>query len=165
MTEPPPFRELPSDPDASDLGKRPLHLSVGAIGWVGLGGMAGTAARYGVSELVHPWGAWPTATFAVNLVGAFVLGLLLENLVRRGPDVGARRRFRLLLGTGFCGAFTTYSALAVDADLLVRGGHPGLAVGYGLGTVLAGLGTSLLGVAVASRRSRSHERSGPGAPA
>ncbi len=152
--------ELPFDPDLSREPTRPqreslpMHLSVRALGIVALGGTVGTATRYYVSELVHPWRSWPLATFLINVTGAFVLGLLLEELARRGSDRGRRRRLRLLVGTGFCGAFTTYSALAVDTDLLVRGHHPGLAVGYSLGTLVVGFAASALGIRLASRHVR-----------
>lgn len=155
--------ELPLDPDLSHQpptrGRTslPLHLSVRALGIVALGGTVGTAARYYLSELVRPSGSWPTATFVINVAGAFVLGVLLEELARRGPDLGGRRRLRLLGGTGFCGAFTTYSALAVDTDRLVRGNHPGLAVGYALGTVIIGLAASAFGIWLAARHVRHLE--------
>ena len=65
--------------------------------------------------------------------------------------IGCRRRrqARLLLGTGFLGGFTTYSALAVEADGLLRGGRVGLAVAYALTTVVVGLVASLAGVITA----------------
>ena len=71
------------------------------VALVALGGAAGAVARAGVAAAMHaPW-----ATLTVNLVGAFVLGGLLEFFTRAGD----RPAWRLLLGTGFCGAFTTYS--------------------------------------------------------
>lgn len=158
--EPDPAAELPLDPDlprepsAPDLSQLPLHLSIRALGMVALGGTVGTAARYYVSELVHPWRSWPLATFLINVSGALVLGLVLEELGRRGPDRGRRRRLRLLVGTGFCGAFTTYSALAVDTDQLLRGHHPGLAVGYALGTLVVGFAASWLGIWLGARHAR-----------
>lgn len=153
-----PHAELPDDPDEPTRA-RPLHLSPAALGLVAVGGMAGTAARYGVSLLVPPRDGWPVATLAVNLVGAFVLGLLLESLARRGseddPGGVSRRRLRLIAGTGFCGAFTTYSALAVDLDLLLRGGQAGTALAYAATTVLVGFLLCCLGIWLGARRSGS----------
>lgn len=150
-----PHAELPDDPD-EPAKARPLHLSPAALGLVAVGGMAGTAARYAVTLLAPPRGGWPVATLAVNLVGAFVLGLLLESLARRGseddPGGASRRRLRLVFGTGFCGAFTSYSALAVDLDLLLRGGQAGTAVGYAATTVLIGFVLCCLGVWFGGRR-------------
>jgi CrcB protein len=124
-----------------------------ALGLVAIGGMAGTAARYAMTLLVPSRHGWPVATLSVNLVGAFVLGLLLEALGRRGPDQGARRRARLVVGTGFCGAFTTYSALAVEIDLLLRTGQQTTAITYALTTVVAGFLMCIFGIWVAARRS------------
>ena len=117
-----------------------------------VGGVGGTAARYGLARgLPTEAGHWPTGTFVANLVGSFVLGVLLEALLRAGPDTGLRQRLRLLLGTGFCGGFTTYSTLAVETDLLVRDHHPGLAVAYAVVTVVAGIVASVAGIALAAR--------------
>jgi CrcB protein len=130
---------------------RPPPLTPSALALVGLGGLAGTAARYALTLLVPDRHGWPVATLSVNLVGAFVLGLLLEALARRGPDRGTRRRARLVVGTGFCGAFTTYSALAVDVDLLLRDGQTVTAVAYGLTTVVVGFLVCTLGIWIGAR--------------
>jgi CrcB protein len=145
-----PHPELPLDPDA--FPSPAWHRQPLALGLVALGGFAGTLARYGLAraEPTHAR-AWPWATFVANVVGAFVLGLLLEALARRGLDDGWRLRTRLLAGTGFCGAFTTYSALAVETDLLVRDHRPGLACGYFAATVVVGLGATVLGLLAAGR--------------
>ena len=145
--------DLPTEPAVGERSRRiPLHLTPGALGLVAVGGMAGTAARYLMTLLVPAREGWPLATSSVNLLGAFVLGLVLEALARRGPDAGVRRRIRLLLGTGFCGAFTTYSALAVEVDLLVRIGQPATAIGYALTTVVVGFLVCTFGIWVAARR-------------
>jgi CrcB protein len=93
----------------------------------------------------------PVATLVINLVGAFALGVLLEALGRRGPDHGRRRLLRLLLGTGFLGGFTTYSALSVDTVSLVRDGLVGHAVGYAAVTVVVGGLASMAGMALGAR--------------
>jgi fluoride exporter len=154
--------ELPLDPDLPEepapgrgSGWPPLHLTPAALGLVAIGGMAGTAARYAVTLLVPSRGGWPLATLSVNLVGAFVLGLLVESLARRGPDEGGLRRARLIAGSGFCGAFTTYSALAVDVDLLLRTEQAATAVAYGLTTVIIGFVVCALGIWVGARRPRA----------
>ena len=116
-----------------------------------IGGIAGTLARFGVGHLLPTSGAsWPTATFLVNIVGAFLLGALLESLTRMGPDHGLRRRVRLLCGTGFCGALTTYSTYAVEIDLLVRADAPWLASAYAVVTLIAGLLIAAAGIACAA---------------
>jgi CrcB protein len=117
--------------------------------------MLGTAARYALAE-AFPTAkdGWPIATLLVNLAGAFVLGLLLEGLVRRGPDVGLRRQLRLFAGTGFCGGFTTYSALAVELDILLRDQQLGTAGGYAGVTLVGGALVTVLGIFIAA----SHHR-------
>lgn len=128
---------------------RPPHLQVRLLGLVLLGGAAGTLARWSVGLAVPRAAGLPLGTLVVNLLGAFVLGALLEHLAARGADEGRRRDLRLTLGTGFCGGFTTYSALALDADGLLRAGSVGLALAYALGTVGLGLAASALGTALA----------------
>ncbi len=142
---------LPRDPDLEvdegPLGRPvPVHLRPAFIGLVALGGALGTLARFGVERLLGTSDGLPVGTLTVNLVGAFVLGALIEGLALRGSDAGRRRAARLLAGTGFLGGFTTYSALAVETDSLLRDGRVGLAVAYALTTVVAGLLLTLAGI-------------------
>lgn len=146
-----PHAELPSDPDVAARPSRPLHLRPSSWAWVFGGGVLGTALRYyGEVLLPHDGAAWPWATFSINLLGAFVLGALLEALARLGDDSGWRLRARLFAGTGGCGAFTTYSTYALETVSLTRGGHVGTAVAYGLVSVVGGVVTAWLGIVVAS---------------
>ncbi|WP_312875763.1 CrcB family protein [Arthrobacter terrae] len=82
-------------------------------------GAVGTLVRYALTTVIPAPGGWPLTTLLVRLAGAFLLGLLLESLVRRGIDAGKLRILRLLVGTGFMGAFTTNSSLAVDVTMLL----------------------------------------------
>lgn len=146
--------ELPFDPDTPDQQQEwPLHLRAGALGLVFVGGAVGTLGRYELARIapVHAR-HWPWGTFLANLIGAFVLGALLEALARLGPDDGWRRRMRILLGTGLCGGFTTYSTLAVEADLLIRDSAPGLAICYLGTTLVAGLLATVCGIALAAQQ-------------
>lgn len=94
---------------------RPAHFQPLFVLPVFCGGVLGTLARYGLSVTIPDPDGWPLSTLLVNLTGAFLLGLLLEALVRRGPDKGRFRLIRLSAGTGFMGAFTTYSTLALES--------------------------------------------------
>jgi CrcB protein len=158
---------LPVAPDPSPPGAGPpAHHQPRMWLAVALGGLLGTPVRYAVGGwLPTPADGWPTATFLVNLSGAFLLGLLLEALARRGPDVGGRRALRLFAGTGFCGALTTYSTLAVEVDLLVDHGRWAVAVGYAAASVAAGLVAAAAGVAVAVGHDRFRRARSADAPA
>jgi CrcB protein len=151
--------ELPLDPDTADA-PFALALRPTAIALVALGGFAGTIARYGLAR-AEPTrtGSWPWGTFIANIVGAFVLGALLELLARSGPDQGWRQRARLLLGTGFCGALTTFSTLAVEGDLLIRAHDAGRASAYLAASLGAGLLATVIGIAAAAA---AHRRRRPG---
>jgi CrcB protein len=142
------------DPDSDSMpaDQGPVHRHLWALAVVFVGGAAGTAVRYVIEEqLPHSASQWPTATFGINIAGAFVLGLLLESLVRGGPDAGVRRRLRLLLGTGFCGAFTTYSTFALETVDGIRGGFTGLAMAYAVVSVILGILAAWAGIALAGR--------------
>jgi len=135
----------------------PLHLNPRAIAWVFGGGVLGAYARYTVSLAVPVPGGWPLATVLINVLGAFLLGLLLEALIRRGSDVGWARRFRLLGGTGFLGAFTTYSTFAVDVVHLLQAGRLVGAFGYLAATLLLGGAATALGIWLATLAHRLRE--------
>lgn len=120
-----------------------------ALVLVALGGAVGSAARAAVT-LALP-GAPLAATLAVNVTGAFVLAVVAVGLAEGGDRDSRRRRgARLLLATGFCGGFTTYSAVAVQTAELLRGSAPGAAAGYALATVCAGAMATVAGLVVAS---------------
>ncbi|MEO6997296.1 MAG: CrcB family protein [Terracoccus sp.] len=174
MQDPPPQRDpgdveadsdqLPLDPDVEvdDIIKgarpRPAHLRWGPIGLVALGGALGTAAREGVSLALPPTGPFPLAIFVVNVTGAFALGLLLEMLLRHGPDQGLRRSLRLLVGTGFMGGYTTYSTLAVGAGQSVISGQPVVGLVYAFVSVVVGAAAAFAGIATGTEL---HRRRGP----
>ncbi|MFS0884136.1 FluC/FEX family fluoride channel [Aeromicrobium sp. 179-A 4D2 NHS] len=116
-----------------------------ALALVLAGGTVGTLARAALEEGFGAGrGEWPWATFGINVVGSFLLGLLVAVLVVRGGD----ERWRLALGTGVLGGFTTYSTFIVEADRLVADGHVGLATGYALGSVVLGVAAAALGTAL-----------------
>lgn len=125
-----------------------------------VGGAVGAAAREGLVLTVPDVGGLPLAIALANILGAFVLGLLVESLTRRRPAPARGLTLRLLLGTGFCGGFTTYSTLATGTALLLSDGAPGTAVGYAVATVLLGAAATVAGIAVAARRSEGASASG-----
>jgi CrcB protein len=140
---------------------RPLHHRPSALLLVLLGGTLGTAAREALSLAIPPVAGVPVAIGGINLLGAFLLGVLLEGLARRGPDEGLRRIFRLLLGTGFMGGFTTYSALAADASSLIGQGNAGPGLLYAAVTLVLGALASVAGVALATALHRRQNTARP----
>ena len=102
-----------------------------------VGGAVGTLARAGLEALAAPDpGRWPWPTFIVNIVGAFLLGYFVTRLLERLPTSSYRRP---LLGTGLCGGLTTFSTMQVETIKMLEHGHYGLAAGYTVASVAAGL--------------------------
>jgi len=136
---------------------RPAWANWPLVGMVFIGGSLGTATRAAFTLVIPPADGFPATIMGINLAGALLLGALLEALSRRGADAGTRRRIRLLLGTGFLGGFTTYSALATDSVLLLAG-SPALALLNALGTLVLGAIATWLGIVLAARvdRRRAH---------
>jgi len=100
------------------------------------GGFAGALARAGLAEaLPHGAGEWPWATFLVNIAGAFMLGYFTTRLQERLPLSAYRRP---LLGTGLCGALTTFSTLQLELLDMLDAGRAGLAAAYVVASVAAG---------------------------
>lgn len=120
-------------------------LTISRLLLVFVGGAIGTLARALAGELAGTEHL-TVATFGVNMLGAFGLGVLLEALARDSSETGRAHRLRLLLGAGFFGGFTTYSALALIIAELTRDGQVLAALGYGLATVIVGVLATLLGV-------------------
>ncbi|MEV0965863.1 CrcB family protein [Streptomyces sp. NPDC049910] len=124
---------------------------------IALGGLLGGTARYGLAlAFPTPAGTFPLTTFAVNVSGAFLLALLLVYLVEVRQRSGYVRPFAAV---GFLGSYTTYSTWMFDTDRLLGGGDCTLALLNVLGSLLAGLAATVLGLAVGRR-----VPTGPGGP-
>src|SRR5262249_19560043 len=139
-----------------DLGER-AQLAIGALsparlrtGAIVLGGAVGALARAGVAALLpHHGGQWPWGTFIVNLAGSLVLAWLLTRL---DEQVAPTRYWRPLVGTGFCGALTTFSTFQIDTIRLARNGYPGVALGYAAASLAGGMGIVICATLVTRRR-------------
>ena len=100
------------------------------------GGVVGTLARVGLSKAFASGDAsWPWAVFAINITGAFVLGYLVTRLQERLPLSTYRRP---LAGTGFCGAYTTFSTMQLEFLDMIRHHDYGLAAGYAVASISLG---------------------------
>ena len=114
---------------------------------VGLGGGVGSMARY----LCQKWfgdnysGTFPWGTFAVNITGCFLIGLvyaIAEKTTLLSPQT------RLLLITGLCGGFTTFSAFAFENMTFLRSGDTLYFLLYSIGSVVLGIGAVFAGFAI-----------------
>jgi fluoride exporter len=116
-----------------------------------IAGAAGTLARYGFGLLIAAWlrgfgsngvvSGFPLGTLIINVLGSFVLGYVTTLALngRLSPDL------RLAIGTGFCGAFTTFSTFELEAQGLIARGANLEAGLYVVGNVLLGFAAVLLG--------------------
>ncbi|HUB73203.1 MAG TPA: fluoride efflux transporter CrcB [Solirubrobacteraceae bacterium] len=119
------------------------------LGAIFAGGAVGAAVRVWIGRHFAPADdSWPWSTFAINLSGSFALAYFATRLQERLPQSTYRRP---LLGTGFCGAYTTFSTMQVEVLGLVEAHSYGLAVGYALGSVAAGLAAIWLASAIVRR--------------
>lgn len=113
------------------------------------GGALGAGLRTSLVQLTHATpGHWPWVTFAVNVVGCLLLGYFVTRLSERLPITAYRRPF---LGTGLCGALTTFSTVQLELLGMLDRGDLGLAAGYCAASVAAGFAGVLLGTAIVRR--------------
>lgn len=113
-------------------------MSITHILLVGAGGFLGSAARYVTALSIDKRlnSVFPFGTAAVNLIGSFILGLVLGLLLKKS---GATLEWRLFLSTGFCGGFTTFSAFAGENMNLFEQKLPGTALLYIVISITGGL--------------------------
>ena len=109
---------------------------------------AGAVARYVLDAAVmdRTAGRFPRGTFIVNVTGSFLLGFLTG----LGLSHGLPRAPRVVLGTGFCGAYTTFSAFTFESIRLLEEGAVGDAIRNVAGTFVAASLAAALGLAVAA---------------
>lgn len=106
------------------------------------GGVIGALARAALVEAFPaPPSAWPWATFLANILGSFALGYLVTRLQERLPLSAYRRP---LLGTGLCGALTTFSTMQLELVRMVESNEPTLALAYASISLACGFGAVLV---------------------
>ena len=148
------WEDLPIDPDV-DVGDGPKPMrrrrrrpsgraDPRVLFAISLGAMGGATARYKLATwLTVPPGGFPWATFWTNVSGSFILGVLLVLLIERFPPTRYARAFA---GTGFLGAYTTFSTFSVETDVLLKDGHAAVAAAYVVSSLALGITVAWLGV-------------------
>lgn len=113
---------------------------------IAAGGALGATARYGLG-VAFPVvsGRIPWTTLAINVSGAFVLGVLLTFVLERWPPTQYVRPFGAI---GVLGAFTTFSTFSVESDVLIKDGHVATAIAYDALSLVLGLSAAYLGIVV-----------------
>jgi CrcB protein len=100
-----------------------------------VGGVAGALARVWIGQHLLAGDRWPWAIFVINVSGTVALAYAVTRLQERLPQSTYRRPF---LGTGFCGAFTTFSTMEVEILTMLDDHDYVLAVGYAAASIVAG---------------------------
>jgi CrcB protein len=115
------------------------------LGVVAAGGVLGALARYGIGLAVpHQPAGFPWATFAINVSGCLLIGVLMVLVTDVWPG---HRLLRPFLGTGLLGGYTTFSTYVVDVQHLLAAGAARTALAYLVGTLLAALVAVQIGMA------------------
>lgn len=120
--------------------------------YVALGGAGGAVARYQTGRAMTRWMGseammvFPWATLAVNTIGSLAMGLLAGFLMRMGGETDG---WRLLIGVGLLGGFTTFSAFSLEMAMLIQRGQIGLATLYALLSLALGVTGLFFGLTIA----------------
>ena len=116
--------------------------------YVALGGAAGSLLRYGAGQALGPPrpGAFPWHTFAVNVAGSLLLGVVVALVPRDDPH-----HLRALLAVGFCGGLTTFSTFGYETVSLLQSRAYGVALAYVGGSFVLALTAVVIGMAMSSR--------------
>jgi CrcB protein len=113
------------------------------------GGIVGALVRTALSRAFpDSVDTWPWAIFSVNVAGAFLLGYFVTRLAERLPTSAYKRPF---LGTGVCGALTTFSTVQLELYEMIRAHEWVLAAGYALATLVASFAALTLATALVRR--------------
>jgi len=131
-----PERQPIGPPEATRAGRSDPGIDRSELLAIACGGAVGALARVGLAQLfVSGAGQWPWATFAANMAGALMIGYFVTRLQERLPVSTLRRP---LLGTGLCGALTTFSTMQIELLRMLDQNRVGLACGYLAASLLGG---------------------------
>jgi CrcB protein len=112
---------------------------------VGIGGATGSILRFAMQKIFPPHSltSFPTGTFLVNIIGCFLIGIFWGQFAR---SVSWNEEMKLLLMTGLCGGFTTFSAFTLEGIGLLKENKMGLFFFYVGGSVILGLLATFTGI-------------------
>lgn len=115
--------------------------------YIAIGGAIGSVLRYLTSVLVNKYWSnhFPLATLITNVIGCFLIGLLIGILEKNNV---ANSNLKWFLITGFCGGFTTFSAFGYENISLLQNHNSALAFGYSALSILLGLFAVWLGLSI-----------------
>ncbi len=121
-----------------------------SILYVALGGAIGASARHLLGGMISraAWPAFPYATLSANVVGSFLMGILVAWLAARSSGDSA---WRLFIGVGLLGGFTTFSSFSLDAILMLEKKAYGAFAAYVGGSVILSLLALMLGLMLARK--------------
>lgn len=122
-----------------------INISMKAILIVAIGSGLGGALRFGMQLLLQRFypSVFPLGTLSVNIIGCFLIGIFFS-LAEKGNVISPE--MKLLLISGFCGGFTTFSAFSIDNISLLNSGRHLYFCLYMAGSVLIGIAATLLGM-------------------
>lgn len=115
--------------------------------YVFVGGFFGSILRYIIGDLIHPLSSgFPIQTFLINIVGCFFLGFFLPI-----AHVHIKQEYTLLIGTGFTGAFTTFSTFSLENVKLIDENKIMISFIYIVASIVIGVGLSYIGFKAAEK--------------
>ena len=123
-------------------------MNVRLIGFLAVGGALGAVARFYLSGILPVYRDFPVGTLLVNSIASFILGYLYGLLFW---GINVTPEWRLFLGTGFCGALSTFSTFSYETFSLLREGEYGIAVLNVLANVFVTVGLVFAGFMLARR--------------
>lgn len=113
---------------------------------VGFGGAIGSVLRFLISSAIA-LKAFPAATFAINVVGSLLIGLVMGWTAKNEM---LANNWKLFLGTGLCGGFTTFSSFSFENLLLLQQGKYLFTLAYVIGSFTLGIAAAFLGYKISN---------------
>ena len=110
---------------------------------VAIGGAIGSVSRYLIGNFIakNYHGSFPVGTFTINILGCFLMGMFMSSLIQKEM---VDTTWRLFLGVGLLGGFTTFSSFALETDQLMRNGHAQTAFCYVIASIVCGVAAVLI---------------------